>query len=292
MPSPLFKCNWGGVAAIYRSDLSIKNVNKLEGPDLQILDCGPFIVFNAYVLPENSPWGAWTTIHPLQLLSESLTTASLQDKPCVALMDGNSRIASQSALPSHPGRTSNDTHTNARGKALLNLAGDCKMIILNGIASLPGSGAWTLFQGKTATERVSVIDYAWCSQLSLSAVKSLTISGWAPDMSDHASVSLELHFPKVQVPPIPRPPPRLTTADARPISYLDHRIEQILSTAVSADDTSAQLYGLASIPPTRMKPIYCDGSCLNNGRTQAKAGVGVFFGRNSHWNISICVTGC
>ncbi|KAF8868220.1 ribonuclease H-like domain-containing protein, partial [Mucidula mucida] len=40
-----------------------------------------------------------------------------------------------------------------------------------------------------------------------------------------------------------------------------------------------------------MKPVYCDGSCLNNGTPQAKAGAGVFFGRNSHWNISIRVTG-
>ena len=37
--------------------------------------------------------------------------------------------------------------------------------------------------------------------------------------------------------------------------------------------------------------VYCDGSCIHNGKTNAKAGIGIYFGENDTRNISEAVNG-
>jgi len=37
--------------------------------------------------------------------------------------------------------------------------------------------------------------------------------------------------------------------------------------------------------------VYTDGSCINNGRVDAKAGIGIYFGENDPRNVSECVQG-
>lgn len=37
--------------------------------------------------------------------------------------------------------------------------------------------------------------------------------------------------------------------------------------------------------------VYCDGSCINNGKPNAKAGIGIYFGENDPRNISEAVNG-
>ncbi|KAJ7693674.1 hypothetical protein B0H17DRAFT_1132439 [Mycena rosella] len=54
-PSPTFEKQWGGVAAIVRSDLKAVLDEVLCGPDLLVLKIGALCLFNAYVLLHNSP---------------------------------------------------------------------------------------------------------------------------------------------------------------------------------------------------------------------------------------------
>jgi len=37
--------------------------------------------------------------------------------------------------------------------------------------------------------------------------------------------------------------------------------------------------------------VYCDGSCINNGKPNAKAGIGVYFGDNDPRNVSESISG-
>ncbi|KAF9038874.1 ribonuclease H-like protein, partial [Hymenopellis radicata] len=65
----------------------------------------------------------------------------------------------------------------------------------------------------------------------------------------------------------------------------------MLDSTVTPEHALIQLYGLASTPSQRLKRVYCDGSCLSNGSSRARAGAGIFFGRDCSMNISIRVTG-
>lgn len=37
--------------------------------------------------------------------------------------------------------------------------------------------------------------------------------------------------------------------------------------------------------------MYCDGSCIHNGKTNAKAGIGIYFGDNDPRNVSEVING-
>lgn len=93
---------WGGVIAIVASNLDVKLDRELSSPDIMALDCGSLIIFNCYVLPDNSPWDSWTDIHPMQKLTESLAAASIAGKEIVVLGDLNGRIGQLRASDSDP----------------------------------------------------------------------------------------------------------------------------------------------------------------------------------------------
>ena len=45
------------------------------------------------------------------------------------------------------------------------------------------------------------------------------------------------------------------------------------------------------VSPITGKYVYCDGSCINNGKPNAKAGIGVYFGDNDPRNVSESISG-
>lgn len=73
-----------------------------------------------------------------------------------------------------------------------------------------------------------------------------------------------------------RNPARRVSSEAGPINLID--------------DTLNPKYDPRAFEPSKLI-VYTDGACVNNGKANAKAGVGVYFGDDSPYNISCRLVG-
>ncbi|KAJ6485217.1 hypothetical protein DFH09DRAFT_851025, partial [Mycena vulgaris] len=95
----------------------------------------------------------------------------------------------------HPPRFSMDDKVNAQGRAILQLAGDHDLRILNGDLRFGnGSWGWTFSQMRAGKPCRSGIDYALCDMPACAMVQDFevgTVNGW----SDHAPLILKILVP-------------------------------------------------------------------------------------------------
>lgn len=273
---------WGGVAVIVSSSLSPIFREDLSGPDFMVIQTSSLVLYNVYLLPEQSPWQKWSDIHPSQLLADSLAKSSVLDQAIIVMGDFNGRTASRSGRFSAE-RSSTDLTLNSRGHWILKSCMDFSLHILNGSSAVPGShDGFTSFQPGGC----SVIDYALANDLAIERIQHLTVGCHEPFWSDHAPLRLCISAPldafnssaslsrshKKQLPPsLPE------------ISSLDRLLIHVLDSKVSDSDLFCRLYGdvYFDTPPIT---IYTDGSCINNGTRLATAGFGVYFGLNNPMN--------
>ncbi|KAJ6506977.1 ribonuclease H-like domain-containing protein, partial [Mycena sanguinolenta] len=86
----------------------------------------------------------------------------------------------------------------------------------------------------------------------------------------------------------PEHPERDPTADLPNATELDRLFITALNSKLSPEQKLAKLYGPVSATSNPME-VYVDGSCLNNGRHNASAGSGIYWGPNHTWNEAIRV---
>ncbi|KAJ7192870.1 ribonuclease H-like domain-containing protein, partial [Mycena pura] len=69
---------------------------------------------------------------------------------------------------------------------------------------------------------------------------------------------------------------------------MDRRFIQLLDSKLTPVQKLAKLYGSVTAYTTPLE-VYVDGSCFNNGRENASAGAGVYWGPNHPWNVALRV---
>ncbi|KAF5318369.1 hypothetical protein D9758_018674 [Tetrapyrgos nigripes] len=292
--------SWGGVAALFPTALNVKMILRLSSPDIMVLNVDhKFILINAYILPEASPWRYFTNIHPFQCLQETLSAVQTLYLPIILGGDLNGRTANCAALPHHPPQHSiNHALTNSRGNRILALAADHDLCILNGVTSLGLSNSnWTSFQGKTDDERCSVIDYFLASSNSIhSLVSGFSIGAHERTWSDHAPLVLHLNLP-THVSAHSDCSATLCsdlfyTTDTLPThSHLDCLLIDTIISKPDEEKAMQKLYGKVFTTQTNALRIFTDGSCFDNGTLRARAGAGVFAGHGSDLSCSARVVG-
>ena len=274
---------WGGVLAIVSHALSLIHWDDLGGPDFQVLQFPSSILYNVYILPEQSPWQHWTKTHPTFLLAESLIKAKQVGLPIFILGDINGHTASAVPFMGSDICQSQNGLLNTRGHWLLRLCMDYSLHILNGLNKIEGQhDSFTSFQPGGS----SVIDYALCCHDGIEMIKDLNVLPNEQETSDHAALVLRLMIPsgsclsQLQVKAtrrkfVPRPLPADTELDCFLIEVVDSK--------ASGAELTALLYGLVFFD-TNPVTVYTDGSCVHNGTQHAAAGYGVYWGKNNALN--------
>lgn len=69
--------------------------------DFMALQFPDFIIFNIYLLPDQSPWEKWSDPHPCQLLLEALAKTTVLDIPTYLLGNFNAAQHNGRALVKH-----------------------------------------------------------------------------------------------------------------------------------------------------------------------------------------------
>ncbi|KAE9382918.1 hypothetical protein BT96DRAFT_1009875 [Gymnopus androsaceus JB14] len=175
---------WGGVLAFVRKHIPATLNKELSSTDIMVLNVGPLILYNAYILPENSTsWTEFADKHPYDMLWQSLAAASVLNKPILILTDMNARTASRQMYGSLARSSQDTSNVSSRGSSFLKMGNDLELIILNGVQSMgPTSSQCTSFQPRGS----SVIDYAIVNAQMLELVKGFAIGKHEPTWSDHA----------------------------------------------------------------------------------------------------------
>jgi hypothetical protein len=193
-----------------------------------------------------------------------------------------------------------DEIVNSQGRELLKMADDHDLRFLNGdIRFGSGSWGWTFSETRknsrigVETKCRSVIDYVVADMAACAMVREFEVGLLGP-WSDHAPLILEMVVP--DLPPIANPGnahirERRRVAE-QSTAYLDVLLRETLEMKRSLEDQQKHFYGpiLDDCKESAIK-VYTDGSCLNNGTTNAAAGAGIYFGESSRFNTSLRVTG-
>jgi exonuclease III len=300
-PSSTFDRQWGGVAAIVRSDLKATVDEPLSGPDLLVLKLGAACLFNAYILPHGSPWEQWSPIHPLQKLSQSIATVRLRGDGVCTIGDLNGRTGDRRASRIlHPPRFSLDKTVNTQRRAILQMAFDHDLRLLNGDLNYGnGSWGWTFRHKRkkppvpaNKPPRQSVIDYALCDPLTCAMVQDFEVFP-INQCSDHAPLVLKMKIPETPV-AVNLGNTYLRDKIREPKSseaFLDVLLRETLESKLSPEDKRAAFYGPVYESNSRGIKVYTDGSCFENGSPNARAGAGVYVGPNNKFNTSLRITG-
>jgi hypothetical protein len=112
-----FGKQWGGVVAIFRSDLGLLVDEILSGPDLLVQKAGAASLFSAYILPHGSPWEEWAAVSPLEKLAQSIAISKLRGDAVIVVGDLNGCTADQRiARDAHPSWLSADTTVNTQAR--------------------------------------------------------------------------------------------------------------------------------------------------------------------------------
>ncbi|KAL1684507.1 ribonuclease H-like domain-containing protein, partial [Schizophyllum commune] len=90
--------------------------------------------------------------------------------------------------------------------------------------------------------------------------------------------------------PLP-PPTDPATALPRDASHLDVLLADVLTRTETVGDGIRALYGPTRGPTLATVHVWTDGSCIENGKSSARAGAGVYFGMNCARNVAARVPG-
>ncbi|KAJ7087500.1 ribonuclease H-like domain-containing protein, partial [Mycena epipterygia] len=92
-------------------------------------------------------------------------------------------------------------------------------------------------------------------------------------------------LPRVTKPDTPRTPPKI---DLPTTTEIDRLFIQVLNSKLTPEQKLEKLFGCVTATTNPVEG-YVDGSCLNNGRENAAAGAGVYWGPNHPWNEGVRV---
>ncbi|KAF5334783.1 hypothetical protein D9611_012913 [Ephemerocybe angulata] len=283
----------GGVALIYRSHLNVAIRRDLTLPDILVIESDDFLVVSAYILPETTRddiWEQWTETHPFDSLVSLLALLAENPKPVLVIGDFNARIGSLSASAEtdRPFTCDRDTVTT-RGRALHRHCVDNRWLILNGCEVYGADGGrYTSYQGRGST----VIDYAVVNASAQveGAITHFSVSQHRPHISDHAAICVSLATLADTRPSLRTPHHEMGEDDVIPLlKPIDHMLAAALESQCDHTSQTAliKLYGISAMR-RNLNPIeiYADGACFNNGRKNARAGSGAYWGEGCGRNIS------
>ncbi|KAK7046914.1 hypothetical protein R3P38DRAFT_3423007 [Favolaschia claudopus] len=297
-----FQDPWGGVLSLVNENLRSSVRADLSGPDLTVLELENEDLFlvNAYICPEQSPSHSWAVYDPWLKYTETMALLQLTGKGIISMGDLNARTANGGGSDTVQ-RDSADGHkpVSPRGTALIQLCKDHGYEILNGNSSYgPHNGRYTSFQ----PQGEAVVDYVIVNEVAKARIKAFTVL--EPDtQSDHAATVLDLHAknltparlvsrnwkPKQRAASHARPGAQRAPVACLPnATELDRLFIDALQSKLSLPQKLAKLFGPVSAASTPLE-VYADGSCLNNGRDNASAGAGVFWGPNHPFNEAVRV---
>ncbi|KAF5379509.1 hypothetical protein D9615_006527 [Tricholomella constricta] len=290
------RANWqrrgGGVMALVRKGIKAEAAMHLSSGDIIVLDLGNCYIVGAYILPTTSRWEGWTDVNPETHLREVLAMCTVSSKPVIVMGDLNARTASLSGSPLHPRRNSCDGILNTRGRQVLSWAQDFALCILNGTTTEDHTpGRFTSFQPNGQ----AVVDYAIVSLSALALVLHLKVleppknpdNAWA----DHTPLILTVSRTMAVMEPT-----RVVRQEKIQMEWpaAESQIDLLWEATMKSKETLEQglerLYG-QTYYQTQEVQVYTDGSCLNNGKRNATAGSGVFWGLHSHRNRARRVPG-
>ncbi|KAJ6569210.1 ribonuclease H-like domain-containing protein, partial [Mycena capillaripes] len=83
-------------------------------------------------------------------------------------------------------------------------------------------------------------------------------------------------------------PHRTRTVDLPSATELDRIFINVLNSKLTTEQKLTKLFGPVTATSNPIE-VYVDGSCLNNGRDNATAGAGIYWGPNHPWNEAIRV---
>lgn len=277
----------GGVAVLISHDIVAKR-SPISSPDILVLDFATFWLIGAYILLEHSRWDAWTDTDPALCLWESiaLCSASGCSKPIIAVGDLNARTGSRSVASYHLARSSMDPTTTPRGCSLLKHCYYNHIMVLNGTdVECQSPGRYTSFQPNGQ----AVVDYALVSSTMLPYVDKLQVSlpssNPSDDWADHTSLTLVVDRSLLQHKPRPALTPHVEAPMSGENTALDWLCEKTMASVTDSTSALQRLYGAVSHNTPEVQ-VYTDGSCYNNGKPNAAAGAGVFWGLQSMRNRS------
>lgn len=70
-PKVSFQKSWGGTAILIRSGIPFKHREDLSAPDFMVILINKHLIYNAYLLPENTPWAGALDKEPCEALGGS-----------------------------------------------------------------------------------------------------------------------------------------------------------------------------------------------------------------------------
>lgn len=285
---------YGGIAAVINTDVIFEIMKHSSAPDLLVLDLPDLYIIGSYLLPSGSNWRSWSEVNPETRLREAVTLCcAMRTKPVVVMADLNGRTGSKTPPGALLPRRSLDPEVNVRGRWVLELCGDNQLEILNGSNSeMDSPGALTSFQASGS----SVIDYVLISQkyLSMAPPGSLHVVR-DDDWSDHARLSLHLHFSKNTPPPKLTPAMSLAVSRSAPhvnseLTPCDILVAEAVATVRTPLEATTAIYGPVLSNGPRVQ-VYVASSCRGAGRIDARAACGIYWGRNSRFNSSVRISG-
>ncbi|KAF5383608.1 hypothetical protein D9615_003499 [Tricholomella constricta] len=282
----------GGVMALVRKGIKAEVVVHLTAGDIMVLDMGNCYIVGAYILPTTSRWEGWTEVSPEIRLREVLAVCTASSKPVIVMGDLNAQTASLSGSPPHPPRNSWDSMTNTRGRQVLSWVQDFALCILNGTATEAHTpGRFTSFQPNGR----AVVDYAIVSLRALALVLELKVLELPEDpdcaWADHTPLVLTVNRTLAIIEPT-----RTGCREKIQIEWpaaesgIDILWEATMKSKETLEQGLERLYG-KTYYWTQEVQVYTDGSCLNNGKHNAAAGSGTFWGLHSHKNQALRVPG-
>jgi len=289
--------SWGGVLALVRSDLHASEISHLRCPDVLILEVAGHVVFNCYIVPENSElgWDYFSETHPFDRLWGAVSATCESGKSVLLFGDLNGRIGNKIPVATHPNRASVDNTSNTRGNQLLQACRLYDLVVVNGSEGIPGRhNTWTSFNSCT---RRSVIDYALCSTIYLPFVKSFDILEHDEELSDHSALKMVLLSPNLtRHKSVPQADgvPRMARRRRNPLS-VESDLDRLLADLVEADVSDEQqlllTYGAVSQDATRAARKVYLGAYSIRSENEWVSGSSAYFGSGSIFNAHARVPG-
>nr|GAT51027.1 predicted protein [Mycena chlorophos] len=257
---------WGGVAAFVKKDLRARLVEDWSSTDLMVLLIGDMYFVNAYVAPPTSEYDKYQAVPPWTMFRNLVREMHESGVKYSVYGDINVRIGPHApSFNGHPPRVADDLITNERMNKLFDMCNEHQILIANGSYGLAGKhSGYTYYQHKDTSvlSGRSTLDYH--------------------DMGDHSPLRAHVLVDVKRSPPPPRPD-TLLRADLNVPNETDLNAEflGIWSKIMSEKQLLEHTYGckLSTLGP-RVQ-VYVDGSCKNQGKVNARAGAGVFWGPNS-----------
>ncbi|KAF5319079.1 hypothetical protein D9611_014101 [Ephemerocybe angulata] len=282
----------GGVVVFARNGLGLVVDRRLSSPDILVLVNEDVVVVGTYILPERSVWATFTQVDPFERLVEVMVALQNDARSVLLMGDMNARTRDMSGGESPRLHSVDVVPRSVRGAALTQACMDNGFTIMNGLERFgEGSGAYTLYH----TVGKSVVDYAIGNRKALGEVRSITIGVEDHEWSDHVPVVVRVEVGTVQGVEAAQgdgrdrtrrtPRRRAKLPDA---TELDRLVIRAMESRLDPALRHRRVYGAAYIK-TGPVQVYVDGSSIGNGRVDARAGSGMFFGRDSRKNAAVRV---